>query len=297
MTGVGDSTHCIDLLTCPLCGAGFMQEGRALKCANGHAFDIAREGYVNLLLGKSRGDTREMLLARRNFLERDHYRPLSQAINEHVYQYLVTRAARESEYGGCDILDVGCGEGYYSGNLLRNLEQRLPATHIRCLGLDISKDAVKMAARRSHAGKGCFVVADVTERLIVVDRSLHVLLNIFAPRNPAEFARVVVPGGMLLIVIPGPNHLLSLRSTLKLLDIEKDKQRHVTEQFQGLFTLVAVSPVAYELHLHSQDIVNAVKMTPNYWHMSEQSRAAAEEIASLHTEVEFTCLVFLRSEG
>ncbi|MBA2287104.1 MAG: methyltransferase domain-containing protein [Ktedonobacteraceae bacterium] len=297
MTEASDGTHCIDLLTCPLCGAGFMQEDRALKCANRHAFDIAREGYVNLLLGKARGDTREMLLARRNFLERDHYRPLSQAINEHIYQYLGGRAGRESEYGGCAILDVGCGEGYYSGNLVRNLEQRLPATHIRCLGLDISKDAVKMAARRAHAGEGCFVVADVTERLVVADRSLHVLLNIFAPRNPAEFARVVVPGGMLLIAIPGPSHLLSLRSTLKLLDIEKDKQRHVVAQFQDLFTLVTVSPVTYELHLHSQDIVNAVKMTPNYWHMSEQNRAAAEGIELLHTEAEFTCLIFLRSEG
>jgi SAM-dependent methyltransferase len=175
-----------------------------LRCSNSHTFDIAREGYVNLLRKKLPGDTKEMLVARRDFLERNHYQPLSDMLNQLVHAYLATSSSP------INILDAGCGEGYYLGRL----QQYLTDQHyqIQCIGLDISKEAIRMAAR--HYKQSCFVVANLKERVVLADDALHIILNIFAPRNPAEFTRVLVPGGLLLVAIPAPDHLLQLRSAL-----------------------------------------------------------------------------------
>src|SRR5450755_2086683 len=97
----------VSLLACPLCHSGLRQVDTALTCANKHTFDIAREGYVNLLLQKRSGDVKEMLRARRNFLERGFYQPLSAAVNELVCTYL------QDMQGPLHMLDAGCGEGYY----------------------------------------------------------------------------------------------------------------------------------------------------------------------------------------
>jgi 23S rRNA (guanine745-N1)-methyltransferase len=276
--------HCVHLLTCPVCNAPLHQRDIALQCAHSHTFDIAREGYVNLLRKKQLGDTREMLQARRSFLEAGFYQPLSDTLNGLVSYYL-------SEFSiPTHILDAGCGEGYYLGRL----QQSLPQTAQHCfLGLDISKDAIRMAAKRYQAAS--FVVANIKERLVVADQSIHVLLNIFAPRNPGEFARVTVPDGRLIVVIPGSHHLAQLRSALPLLQIEENKQQHVVGQFEEYFGLLETVPVSYELALLAEEVQRLVMMTPNYWHLSDEARRGIGEIGAMKTLVEFVCLVFQRS--
>lgn len=259
------------------------QVGAALKCESGHAFDMAKEGYVNLLAQKGTGDAKEMLKARRNFLESGLYAPLSDAINELV------RAHLPDVSGPLHILDAGCGEGYY----LDRLQRALASTQDSCyIGLDVSKEAIRMAAKRYR--QLFFVVADVKQRLVLVDGAVHAILNIFAPRNPTEFARVTVPGGILIVVIPATEHLLSLRQVLGLLNIEEQKEQHVREQFAGEWEFVDSSSVGYSMHLNREQIEQVVMMTPNYWHLSDEMREAMREVEEMGTEAGFIVMVFRR---
>jgi len=271
----------IALLACPLCHMGLRQVGAAIMCDSGHSFDIAREGYVNLLAQKRTGDAKEMLKARRNFLESGWYAPLSDAINELVRAHLLDAPKP------LHILDAGCGEGYY----LDRLQHALPLQQNDCyIGLDVSKEAIRMAAKRYR--QLFFVVADVKQRLVLADSSFHAILNIFAPRNPAEFARVTVPGGILIVVIPAPEHLLGLRTSLGLLSIEEQKQQHVKEQFASHFEFVTSSSITYSIHLNREQIEQVVMMTPNYWHLSDEMREAMQEMEEMETEAGFTIMVF-----
>jgi SAM-dependent methyltransferase len=270
------------LLTCPICTTQLAQSNNALVCSNAHAFDIAREGYVNLLRKQLPGDTKEMLVARRSFLERGSYQPLSDRLNQIASTYLAASTSPTN------ILDAGCGEGYYLGRLQQFLADR----PLQCVGLDISKEAIRLAARRYK--QACFVVANLKERLVLADGALHMILNIFAPRNPIEFARVLVPGGLLLIAIPAPEHLSQLRSALHLLNIEEHKQEKISEQFAADFDLVSASNLSYTLHLKHDEIVQAVMMTPNYWHLSAEQRVTMEDMESVETTAAFTYLLFRR---
>ncbi|HLI09803.1 MAG TPA: methyltransferase domain-containing protein [Ktedonobacteraceae bacterium] len=298
-------SHC-DFLICPICGQPLFPSasGNALQCPRNHSFDIAREQYVNLLLKKASGDTKEMLQARRQFLKSGHYAPLSNKIDELVARYLnetrlsrLPAAADVSEHTqgsqSCiSILDAGCGEGYYLGQLRRYLrihQSELPHCY---LGIDSSKEAIRMAARRYK--DICFLVASIKEPLPIASDSIQVLLNIFAPRNVAEFARVLVPDGLLLALIPGPNHLQPLRDRLSLLSIEEDKQQHVIQQFASYFSLRDIITLDYRLPLDRQAIILLVRMTPNYWHLSEQARQAIEGIKEVQTKISLTCLVFVK---
>jgi len=275
---------CANLLACPACNGLLEQDGNGLKCANNHSFDISSEGYVNLLRKKLPGDAKEMLMARREFLEQGHYQPLSDLINDLVYTHVPLSSDTLA------ILDAGCGEGYYIGRLQQSLlAHDYPA---QCIGLDISKDAIRMAAKRHK--QGCFVVANIKERLVFVDAAMQVVLNIFAPRNPAEFARVLAPGTLLLVIIPGSDHLQQLRSALHLLNIEEDKKQKVIAQFAPFFDFVTSTSLSYPLQFRSKEILQAVMMTPNYWHLTQEVRDMVEKMDTIETTVSFSVLVFRR---
>ncbi len=278
------SEKAMALLVCPVCHTGFKQVDAALVCANAHSFDSAREGYVNLLLQKRTGDAKEMLRARRNFLERGFYAPLSDAVNELV------RAHLQNVPEPLHILDAGCGEGYY---LARLRDALAPLQSGYSIGLDVSKEAIRMAAKRYR--QLLFVVADVKQRLVLMDGVTNAILNIFAPRNPTEFARILRADGILIVVIPAAEHLLRLRSTLGLLGMEEQKQQHVQEQFAGQFELVESSTLAYSMHLNKEEIEQVVMMTPNYWHLSGEMREAMLDLHEIETEAGFTVLVFRRT--
>lgn len=276
--------NAIALLACPLCHKELRQTGAVLKCDNNHSFDIAKEGYVNLLVQKRSGDAKEMLKARRNFLEGGLYQPLSDAVNELV------RAHLPNAPGPLHILDAGCGEGYYLDRLQCALASQQDGCYI---GMDVSKEAIRMAAKRYR--QPFFVVADLKQRLVLADGVIHAILNIFAPRNPTEFARVSVAGGILIVVIPAPEHLLRLRAALGLLGIEEQKLQHVKEQFAGQFEFVTSAAIAYQMHLNREQIEQVVMMTPNYWHLSDKMREAMQKMEEIETEARFTIIVFRRT--
>ena len=283
--------HYLRILTCPICQTHFTRVGSAIRCENAHAFDIAKEGYINLLTKKlpaSVGDTKEMLLARRAFLEHRHYQQLITAITTLLYDYL--KADMDTGLPYITILDAGCGEGYYLGQLQHTLGQQLPAAHIDYIGLDIAKEAMRMAAKRYKDIH--FLVANLKEHLVFANDTLHILLNIFAPRNVEEFARILTLGGIALVVIPAPQHLRQLRETLGLLSIEEHKQEHVIEQFAPHFTSIGATSVHSTLRLNNQEILQAVMMTPNYWHLSNEIKSAMSAMNEIETEIAFTCLLF-----
>jgi 23S rRNA (guanine745-N1)-methyltransferase len=230
---------------------------------------------------KIQGDDKIMLTARRRFLGKDYYQPLSDAINKIVLEHL-------PEQNGV-VLDVGCGEGHYLGQL----QLFLPVG--TCIfGLDVAKDAARLAAKRYPASR--FVVSDVNGRIPFADQSIHVLLNIFAPRHPAEFARIAAPGGLLLIVIPGSGHLRELREALDLLDIEAEKQQRIVDQMTDLFTLQETQSLTFDLDLIQPDLTDLVQMTPNYWHMTPQQQAQLQAMPHFQTTAHFQILTFAKVE-
>jgi 23S rRNA (guanine745-N1)-methyltransferase len=184
------------------------------------------------------------------------------------------------------LVDVGCGEGWYLGQL----QQRLADVTGCFFGVDVAKTAVQLAARRYPTAQ--FVVADVWQKLPFADGSVVVLLNLFAPRNPVEFIRVLAPGSLLLIIIPQPHHLQQLRDRLGLLDIEDEKQQKVVAQLADSFTLQAVEPVAIEMDLDRTALENLVQMTPNYWHLTTTVQDRLTVLPYERVTAAFEILVF-----
>ncbi len=281
----------IPLLACPLCGTHFTRQQTTLVCTNSHAFDIAREGYVNLLRKNLPGDTKELLLARRSFFDQGYYQPVSDTINALVTAFVPSiPLANADGPSPLHILDAGCGEGYYLDRLRASLTTRGQSS--LCLGIDISKDGIKLAAKRYLESR--FLVANLKEHLVLQDATTQVMLNVFAPRNTEEYARVLASGALLLVVIPGSAHLHQLRSTLRLLNIEESKEQHVIEQFSPRFSLLITHTLSYTLRLRQPEISWLVMMTPNYWHLSPESRLELERLETIQATVEMIFLLFQR---
>jgi len=274
-------------LTCPVCDLPLARGEKTFRCDRGHSFDIAREGYVNLLPAQHRtrgveGDLPEMLQARRRFLEAGHYAPLRESLAEKVAGLIGN--------GAC-IAEIGCGEGYYVGGIGVTLRDR-HGLEPSLFGMDLSKHAVRMAARRYPAVQ--FFVGDVNRRIYLADSSLHVLLDIFAPRNPAEFARVLAPGGRAIVVIPAPDHLAGIREAFGLLSIQEEKEQRTLDRFSERFELRAREELRYPLHLPPAAVADLIAMGPSQWHR-ETGWRIPEDTPMLVTGAAFVILVLERT--
>lgn len=293
-----DVRPCAGVLICPVCGADLFDDegGRTLRCERRHAFDRAKEGHVDLLPAghgrtRLRGDTRDMVAARRRFLERGHFELLGDAIVALATTRLPARDDDDA-HRPLTVVDAGCGEGYYIGRLAKALGTGVRG---RCLvGLDVSKAAVRQAAR-SHPGV-TFVLNDVKGRLSIADGAADLLLDVFAPRNPAEFARVMRPGGLLLVAIPHDDHLAELRTRLPLLGIEPDKRARTLAQFADAFDPEPSQALRYSRVLEGDEVLDLLRMTPNRWHVDDATLAGVAEWSAL--EVGFAVdLLCLRRRG
>ena len=255
----------IACLACPHCGLGLVLSGPSLRCDAGHAFDIARQGYVSLLPGDAHtgsADTAEMVRARQELLEDGHFAAVAEA--------LAARAASlvAPDEDGC-VVDVGAGTGYY----LRAVLRRLP--HAVGLALDLSKHAARRAARADDRIGA--VVCDAWQRLPVRESAVALALSVFAPRNAGELWRVLRPGGGLLVVTPTQSHLAELRTPLGLLDVDQDKPRRLAAQLERHFVREQQDEVRADLQLTPADAQRVVMMGPNAWHRDAAGIAAALE--------------------
>lgn len=230
-----------------------------LRCAGGHSFDIARQGYVNLVPGAA--DTVEMVEARDAFLGAGHYRRLSEALAQEVAAVPAPGA----------LLDLGAGTGHHLAAVLEAANGRLG------LAVDASPAALRRAAR-SHP-RAAAIGADAWKPLPVKDGVAALVLSVFAPRNAAEMARILGPGGALIAVTPTTRHLYELVGPLGLLSVPDDKEDRLDAQLESHFTLAERRPIEHSMFLTRDEAAQIVRMGPSAWHVDE--RAVGERLAAL----------------
>jgi 23S rRNA (guanine745-N1)-methyltransferase len=256
-------------LRCSRCERDLASAGPAawsLSCSSGHSYDANKRGYLNLV-DRSRGilgDTREILDARQRFLASGRYSPVVDLIDS------VLPAA------ALDIVDSGCGTGHYAAELLA----RRPS--IRLLELDVSLDAVTLAVRATGASG---VVADVWRPLPVRSERADAVLCVFAPRNVEEFARVLRPGGVLLVVTPAPSHLEQLRQRGRLIGIQPDKLDHLDEALGARFSLQRRESAAYDLSLGPGEVDDLAAMGPSGHHAAHPQIGDDETTVTVAVDV------------
>jgi 23S rRNA (guanine745-N1)-methyltransferase len=254
----------LHLLGCPHCGAPLTLGGNSVACANGHSFDVARQGYVSLLPGDvhlGSADTAEMVGAREAFLDTGHFAPLADALADEAERALAGGGA--SDGPGC-ILDLGAGPGWYLARLVDRFPERVG------LALDLSKHALRRASR-AHP-RIAAVACDVWRPLPVRDSAAAVVLSVFAPRNGPEIARVLRPGGALVVVTPTERHLTELVTTLGLLTVDERKEERLAAKLDEHLDLERRVEHQWSLQLTPDDVANAVAMGPSARHVRpEQS--------------------------
>lgn len=262
-------------LACPLDGAPLHCDGSTWRCAGGHAYDVASQGYVNLLpvqhkRSRDPGDSKEMVAARRRFLTTGAYAPIAAAVSR-------ATLAGAAEDGALGCLDAGCGEGYY----LRQLAAAGGQRPLALLGLDISKWAVQAAARQER--RAAWVVGS-NANLPVLPATLDRVLCMFGFPVYPEFARVLKRGGVLLQVDAGPDHLRELREviypTLK-------AERSTAAQAPQGFNAAPGDSVRYALELAgAEQIADLLAMTPHLYRASAEGRARAAALTALSVTVD-----------
>ncbi|MFI0356841.1 putative RNA methyltransferase [Actinomadura sp. 9N407] len=245
----------VEHLMCPVCAERLTLETRALRCSAGHLFDIARQGYANLLSGNARpgtADTPEMVRARDDFLSAGHFDPLTRLLADRVTEGLKDAV----------VLDAGAGTGHYSREIL----DRSPGTV--GLALDVSKHAARRAAR-AHPRIGA-VVADLWRPLPIRDGAADVVVNVFAPRNAPEFHRVLKSGGALYAVTPSERHLGNLVSALGLLSVDERKAERMDASLAGHFVLETRESLESEAPMSHEDALTLVSMGPSAHHVPSE---------------------------
>ena len=269
---------------CPLCGAELTDCGPALRCSGGHSYDKAKEGYTNLLpvnqkSSKAPGDGKEMVAARRAFLDKGWYEPLREALSRLAVRFTGASPA---------VLDAGCGEGYYTAGIREALLQAGKAP--RTAGVDISKFSLQKAAKRYRGIE--FAVASAY-RLPVADGSVELLLNIFSPLALEEFRRVLKPGGFYFYAVPAARHLWEMKEVLY--DSPYPNEEKETP-YEG-FAYEEIVPVDYRVHLPTQADIHALfQMTPYYWKTGREGAARLARLEALDCQIGFRLHVF-RREG
>ncbi len=260
---------------CPKCRNELTSDGKSLRCADGHVYDISADGYVNLTSGHLQGgDSKEMCRARRDFLAGDYYLPLAEALAQLL-----------SSCG--TAVDMGCGEGYYDRVIARE------CADLSIVGLDLSKETVRLASkaakREGLSDRLSYAVAGIFDAPFD-DESFDAAISVFAPVADAECRRVLRKNGRMIVVTPGEMHLDGLKSAVyerPYTNIEKMKS------YDG-FEISDIKRVRGEIEVAGANIENLFLMTPYYWKTSEKDAAKLTELEKLVTHYDFIMTVFAK---
>ncbi|MCQ9343344.1 methyltransferase domain-containing protein [Corynebacterium kozikiae] len=265
-------SHIIDVLADPIDGSDLKLVDNRVVSATGHSYDVAKQGYVTLAGGaglRYSGDDTSMIKARETFLSRGHFAPFVEAVSE-ALSYTSEAPV---------IAEIGAGTGYYLSHALDSIEDS------RGVGLDVSVPAAKLLAK-CHPRVGA-VVADAWARLPIKDSSVDAIAVVFAPRNAAEFARVLKPEGEVVVLTADTGHLGELREPLGIIDVERGKVQRMIEQAAGhLVPVDTPQDVEFTMRLDQESIATQIGMSPSARHI--HADILAERIAALPATMEVT---------
>lgn len=266
-------------LICPVCKAILTADTNILKCENNHTYDIAKQGYVNLLpvnqkKSKDPGDDKTMLDARRGFLEKKYYDPLISKVVE-----IIEDNHNSISEGNPKILDAGCGEGYYMSEIKQKLDKKFDF-----LGFDISKYAIKIAAKKQK--EMSFFVSSI-KQIPVQSNSMDFIISIFSPIGEAEFHRTLKEDGKIIIVTPNSNHLKGLTDIIY--PQHNEHSNRVDNYNKELFNKIDEKTLTFNISLLSnKDIMNLFTMTPYYYSTSKEKSQKLEDYDKLDVLIDFT---------
>ena len=256
---------------CPICQENLTLVESSLKCNNRHSFDLAKFGYVNLApqIKQSANYDKENFQNRQQILESGFY----QAILEVVSDLLSNSKNAKT------ILDIGCGEGFYSRKLQ---ESHLDKTFY---AFDISKDSVQIAAKSEPNWAVNWFVGDLA-RLPIKDASMDILLDIFSPANYGEFRRVLSKDGILIKVIPTKNHLKEIRQKVQDQLTNKDySNQDIKNHFQNNFTILSSKTASLTKPITVEQLQALLSMTPLLFHI-DQSKIDWSQLTEITIEAE-----------
>ena len=277
-------------LACPLDGEPLHLEGGTWRCASNHSFDVAKQGYVNLLPVQQKrstdpGDSKAMVAARQRFLAAGEYAPIAEALSQAVMSH-----ADQTQAETYCCLDAGCGEGYY----LRQLAHNVPELQaLSLLGLDISKWAVQSAAKQDDKQAPiCRWVVGSNAQLPIQSASVDSVLCMFGFPVYSEFARVLKTGGQLIQVDAGPQHLRELRDIIyPTLKPTREKETNVPEGFARR----ASEQICYAISLEGGDVIrDLLTMTPHLYRASAEGREKAAALDQLTLTIDAQLTVWER---
>ncbi len=275
---------------CPVCHEPLGIEGRTYACTNNHSYDLARQGYLNLLLAQQRrskqpGDSDEMVLSRQRFLNQGYYQGLASVIAEMI-------GSRPDGFAH-SLLDLGCGEGYYLQQLRAAAETRGQSEYLQIAGVDISKRAVREAAKRQLDLQ--LAVAS-TAALPFFDQSFDSLLCVFSPLSASEALRMLKPGGQVILVGPGENHLQGLMAEIYDELIPHSGNYAVLDQASGL-VLSDQREFQQTIEVRDSAIFDLLSMTPYYWQCSPEQQQRLAQLLSLSTPIHFYLQRYTKAEA
>ena len=270
-----------DNFKCPSCGLALTlnaeSQPKTYSCTNGHSFDMAKEGYLNLLLAQHKrsrnpGDSDDMIRSRQRFLATGHYSSLSETLVD-----LVSNSAMGFDQ---TLIDLGCGEGHY----LQQLRNASP--DLKLLGLDISKFAVRSAAKRKMDAR---LVVDSAFNIPLFENRVDTAISVFSPISSEETARILKPGGTLIMVGPGEEHLSGLT------EIIYDKTvPHAGNPLEATaqFVLQETLEIKRDISVEGSDILDLLTMTPYYWHSRPEQQVMLEKLKKLETRIHFYLKIY-----
>ncbi len=268
-------------LACPIDGARLDSKARQLTCINGHSFDIARQGYVNLLPVQHKrtrhpGDSKEMVQARTQFLNAGFYEPLAKFLAKATLPYLDNKQS-------C-FLDAGCGEGYYFDYIVNYFQKKNACGDLSCIGVDISKPAIAKAAIRN---KKISWIVGTNRQLPVEEESIDIILCIFGFQSFDGFNKALKLGGKIILVEPGADHLKELREVIYS-DVKKSQPQERSEFEDKGFVILDKQIVQFKTGaIDKQQINNLLIMTPHFYRANKQGREAAAKLQRLDLTVDF----------
>lgn len=274
------------LLLCPVCRENLIKDtlNKTYKCSNNHSYDIAKEGYVNLLISnqkrsKNPGDSKEMVLARIDFLSRGYYKKLSDKINEKIVQYLMKQSKEKF-----NILDLGCGEGYYLINLKNYMDnKKMKANYY---GIDVSKDAVKYAGK---SNKDCIWAVGNNFNIPAHDKSIDCILSVFSPIEINECNRVLKDDGIFVRILPRTDHLIELRNIIYS-EVHLNEKVYTASAEENEY--VEEENITFKIDLNKEEILSLLKMTPHYWKSTPENKEKLEAYESLSITIDMRIGIF-----